>query len=160
MFINSIHKYFIFSGMCRNCQYNTTGYHCERCMHDYVGDPFNAKNCTHTRDVPTMSSLSTRLPQKTSSWASPGLIISITLLILLVIAVVGFLVFRRYRAKRWGKGPAFWTVGMSPNADAVDINSVHNHDARLNDDDDDYQEGAVDFRGGKASSKYLRLVEG
>ncbi|GFO09638.1 multiple epidermal growth factor-like domains 9 [Plakobranchus ocellatus] len=158
------------TGMCRHCQYNTTGFHCDRCLHGYVGDPFTYKNCTLLREI-LGSSAKSAIPDnsKSSSGLSPGAIITIAMLSLLTIAAVGFLVFRRYESWKRGKAQPPWTVGMNPGGDAVDINSFHNDDARLDDydDDNDAKHGAgndVNLYEGKgegraSKNKYHRLVE-
>ncbi|RUS80443.1 hypothetical protein EGW08_011812, partial [Elysia chlorotica] len=157
------------TGMCRSCQYNTTGFHCEFCLKGYVGSAKSFKKCVLPEDAVGLNmpgsadGLSEKSDSNTSG-LSAGLIVTITMLVLLAIAAGGFLAFRRYRTWRRRKGPAFWTVGMSPSGDAVDISSVHNPDARLDDEDDDYRGDGVDGGDvregrGKQSSKYLRLVE-
>ena len=152
-------------GRCVECQYNTSGFHCERCRKGYVGSAKSYKKCVQPVDAPGTNASSMK-PVAGSSGTSPGVVITITLLALLAIAAAGFIIFRKYQTWRRRKGPAFWTVGMSPNGDAVDINSVHNHDARLDDEGDDYKEDAMDnvdykegWGRGKTSNKYLRLME-
>ena len=39
--------FLLFSGFCLYCKDNTTGYSCERCMEDFIGNPRKNQPCIH-----------------------------------------------------------------------------------------------------------------
>lgn len=118
-----VKKNIFLAGMCIHCQHNTTGFHCERCQQDYVGDPITYKNCTWKGDVIVKSF-------NMGSSVTTGVVAAIVITFLLIILLVaGVMLLRRYYYKE--RRRAFWTIEMKKESDDVDFNSVHNDDARL-----------------------------
>lgn len=141
------------------CDYNTTGFNCERCEEGYEGDAITYKNCT----LKASKGVFEVLPQGVIAGICVGII-------LFICAIVGCVVYWR-----WNKNPQqrpFWTVELKDDHEGVNFNTVPDSldddiqvaDTKTALEDQDFYEqqgGAAQSRGGGGSSgkKYARLHE-
>ncbi|XP_074654538.1 uncharacterized protein LOC141908396 [Tubulanus polymorphus] len=124
------------TGRCYNCKFNTTGFHCGRCLPGFEGDPIIAKNCSlidypHRVRHPTLAENKNVVMGVTATFGS---------ILLIIIFIIGCKKYHTWR--RWQPQP-FWTVELKDDHETVSFSSMveqdyQNVDAALLIDDVNY----------------------
>ena len=134
------------SGFCLYCKDNTTGYSCERCMEDFIGNPRKNQPCIHKDKI------------KATSVHSGGIIAGICIgLLLLIGGVIGFILYRR-----WNKFPntnKFWTVELRDDHERVNFSALPEDEVQARRMDYDFYQDQGGNRGRDGSQKYSHLHE-
>ncbi|XP_069121470.1 uncharacterized protein [Argopecten irradians] len=132
-----------YTGECIDCRYNTTGFSCDKCKKDFMGDPNLFKNCTHKADLKPKSHSHTLV-----------IVLVCVLVILILLAVAGIVIYRK-----WKDHPAakpFWTVELQDDHEGVNFSSVPEDDLQPHVDDMNFYEKQKSKRG---TQKYSPLRE-